>query len=278
MAALFIPLYLLIKIGTLLTSYFQFRRTKTKVIYSSSNFLIVNKGTDFKINSNNSKEVTVQTFLKWKYPNIANSKLYHEFYYPHRLDYATSGILCIPTNKKTCKVVSQVFSTRVARKYYIAIVRGSLSEEILDINIPIGEDIRYKDIQKMCTISEAAFCSKSRCARTVLISIEKGLFDMYPATKVLCRPITGRRHQIRVHCFSVGHTIVGDFTYSNRKDNKPPQMYLHCIRLRLPNHIEDIDIATDDPYRGIENWSSVRTLMTISAAYNKIDEFIETKI
>jgi 23S rRNA-/tRNA-specific pseudouridylate synthase len=32
-------------------------------------------------------------------------------------------------------------------------------------------------------------------------------------TKLRLRPLTGRRHQLRVHCLCMGHTIVGDYTY-----------------------------------------------------------------
>lgn len=83
-------------------------------------------------------QVTVQTLLKKKFPSLANEKLYHEFYFPHRLDYATSGVMCVPLNKEECKIISKGFSDRRVQKYYIALVRGLLSKEIVDINISIG--------------------------------------------------------------------------------------------------------------------------------------------
>lgn len=82
----------------------------------------------------------------------------------------------------------------------------------------------------MCTTNETVFCNKSRVAQTVITILEKGIFNNYPATKILCRPITGRRHQIRVHCSFLGHTIIGDYTYSNRRDVEPSRMYLHALR------------------------------------------------
>lgn len=72
--------------------------------------------------------------------------------------------------------------------------------------------------------------NNSRNARTLIVVLETGLFDNYPTSKVLIRPITGRRHQIRVHCSHIGHTIVGDYTYSNKKDVSPERMYLHSLR------------------------------------------------
>ena len=88
----------------------------------------------------------------------------------------------------------------------------------------LGRDDSVTEIEKMCVQNNG------RSARTLIVTLESGLFDCYPTTKVLVRPITGRRHQIRVHCSNIGHTIVGDYTYSNKKDVKPARMYLHALR------------------------------------------------
>ena len=71
---------------------------------------------------------------------------------------------------------------------------------------------------------------KSRPAQSKLLVLERGIYESYPATKVLLRPLTGRRHQLRVHCHTIGHTIVGDYTYSRRHDITPPRMFLHALR------------------------------------------------
>ena len=59
-------------------------------------------------------------------------------------------------------------------------------------------------------------------------------------TTVIMEPLTGRRHQLRVHCHSLGHTILGDYTYSDRSDTKPDRMYLHAYKIHLPNSIEGL--------------------------------------
>lgn len=84
------------------------------------------------------------------------------------------------------------------------------------------------------------------CSR--LLVLEKGIYDSYPATKVLLRPLSGRRHQLRVHCQTIGHTIIGDYTYSKKRDIKPPRMFLHSFRLVLPNNLENLDVSTEDPF------------------------------
>lgn len=100
---------------------------------------------------------------------------------------------------------------------------------------------------KMCTTDNRS-CVSPKTACTILLVLKLGYFDNYPATKVLLRPITGRRHQLRVHCSHLGHTIIGDYTYSNRKDTSPDRMYLHSLRLILPTCQETLDIQSEDPF------------------------------
>lgn len=85
----------------------------------------------------------------------------------------------------------------------------------------------------MCTADGDTCCTNPRNAHTRLVVLERGLYMSYPATKVLLQLMTGRRHQIRVHCSTIGHTIVGDYTYSGRKDTSPNRTFLHSYRCVL---------------------------------------------
>ncbi|KAK6641808.1 hypothetical protein RUM44_013525 [Polyplax serrata] len=102
-------------------------------------------------------------------------------------------------------------------------------------------------------------------AHSKLLVLERGLYESYPATKILLRPLTGRRHQLRVHCQAIGHTIIGDYTYSQRKDVTPPRMFLHSYRLIIPNDIEMLDLSTEDPFTEISTpgWLVVEKLQSL---------------
>ncbi|KAL7645945.1 UNVERIFIED_CONTAM: hypothetical protein RMT77_002842 [Armadillidium vulgare] len=115
---------------------------------------------------------------------------------------------------------------------------------------------------------------KVRSASTRILVLEKGISHGFPATKVLLKPLTGRRHQLRLHLSILGHTIVGDYTYSNRNDNVPYRMFLHAYRLVIPTELEHIDIQTTDPFCETylrNKWISVQKL-------NKLDEEAMSKI
>lgn len=81
----------------------------------------------------------------------------------------------------------------------------------------------------MCT-NDSIFCEKPRNSYTVLVVLEHGFWKTKPATKILLAPSTGRRHQLRVHCHYIGHTVIGDYTYSDGKDIQPHRTYLHSLR------------------------------------------------
>ncbi|KAK6620886.1 hypothetical protein RUM43_011184 [Polyplax serrata] len=230
-----------------------------KVLYKSNNFIIVNKNHDLIINSEDDSRISLHRQLVKTFPYLINKKLRFGFYFPHRLDYSTSGVMCIALSKKSCAAASLAFQEKSTRKYYLALVRGHVSKKCVELNNPIGER-NEKGLKIMSCHSEQLLPAHSK-----LLVLERGLYESYPATKILLRPLTGRRHQLRVHCHAIGHTIIGDYTYSQRKDVTPPRMFLHSYRLIIPNDIEMLDLSTEDPFTEISTpgWLVVEKLQSL---------------
>lgn len=217
------------------------------VLHQSSNFLIVNKKHDVLLNSNDKSKITVTSQLKKMFPDVLSPEV-SDFFFAHRLDFATSGILCIPLNRKACQEVWENFETKYSKFYFIAIVSGHVDSEMEIIDIDIGDDMRYKDTsKKMCSFREKMYCKNARRSVTKILVLEKGFFNDRPVTKVLLLPLTAnRRHQLRIHCLEIGHAIVGDYTYG--KCLSSPRLFLHAFRLVLPTTMENIDLQTEDPF------------------------------
>jgi 23S rRNA-/tRNA-specific pseudouridylate synthase len=81
----------------------------------------------------------------------------------------------------------------------------------------------------------------------------EALFGGQPVTKVKLWPITGRRHQLRVHTALCGHAILGDVTYGKIGEmahRKPPRMCLHAqsLSLALMDEPQDWSVKTTDPF------------------------------
>ncbi|XP_012058334.1 PREDICTED: RNA pseudouridylate synthase domain-containing protein 1-like [Atta cephalotes] len=225
------------------------KHKSVKIMHRSENFLVIDKPYDMYINSNNpDRKNTLQMELRQMLPDLVNPRLCHEFHFVHRLDYPTSGVMCIALNKKAARAASSAFENHKVQKFYLALVHGHIHEPHIIIDKPIGADIREKTgNHKMC-ISDSIFCDKPRRSYTTLVVLERGFWKGKPATKILLAPGTGRRHQLRVHCHYIGHTVIGDYTYSEGKDIEPHRTYLHSLRLILNCDIENIDVRTADPF------------------------------
>lgn len=217
-----------------------------EIVYKSKNYLCVNKGYDIKINFNDPEVITLETQLRNMFPELVDPNVGHSFRYVHRLDHATSGIICLALNKNAAKHLHYQFRHKRVVKYYMALVRGHVEEDCMFIDVPTG-DLPNEDLPRRCAVTDPA-CLDPRDTQTLLICLERGSFDGKPATKVVLKPITGRQHQLRVHCDFIGHTIVGDFTYSLRQDTDPERMMLHSYRLIAKPEIEDLDLITADPF------------------------------
>nr|XP_054763876.1 RNA pseudouridylate synthase domain-containing protein 1-like [Lytechinus pictus] len=128
-------------------------------------------------------------------------------------------------------------------------VRGHVAEDTMMIDKAIYPNPQ-EDLKHMMKVDDGD-CppgTKLLSALTRLKVVERGEYDKEPATKLLLQLHTGRRHQLRVHCQSIGHPIVGDYTYSMRKDVSPYRMMLlaHKLHISLPG--EDIDVTAEDVF------------------------------
>jgi len=153
-----------------------------------------------------------------------------------------------------------------------------VSQNRLTVSERIGRETREQfQFNRMATESSPHCAQETRDAVTHIIVLERGLCYDYPATKILLSPVTGRRHQLRLHCSYIGHTIVGDYTYSDRRDLLPYRMFLHAYKLVLPNVIENLDVTTSDPFtcRDYRNsWVSCETVTTIVDAQDFLNDMM----
>ncbi len=123
----------------------------------------------------------------------------------HRLDKDTTGAMVVAKNDGAHLGLSLAFSRREVHKTYLALCYGTLHQSDGFIEAPI--DRHATDRKKM------AVRENGHKART-LYSVEERFEG---ATLLACTLITGRTHQIRVHCAHIGHAVIGDPTYSGRQ-------------------------------------------------------------
>ncbi|CAH2307383.1 RNA pseudouridylate synthase domain-containing 1 [Pelobates cultripes] len=219
------------------------------ILYQSLDFLVVNKHWDIRIDSKMWYEkLTVQSQLKYRFPELADPDTYYGFRFCHQLDFSTSGALCVALNKEAAGRAYKCFKERTVTKAYLALVRGTVTEKCMTITLAVGKNTQEGFTHMMCAEGTVG-CDNAKPCQTDLTVLQHGLYKGDPVTKVLLQPLTGRTHQLRVHCSALGYPIVGDFTYSFKKDVEPYRMMLHAYYLRIPVNPELIEVTAPDPFR-----------------------------
>jgi 23S rRNA pseudouridine1911/1915/1917 synthase len=140
----------------------------------------------------------------------------------NRLDRETSGITLVAKTPEAAREIRRLWENRQVRKTYQAIVHGHVAAESGMINAALGKDEGSKVAIKDCVRPDGAASSTS-------FSVLRRFTNAHGAFSLLqVEPLTGRKHQIRIHLSHVGHPIVGDKLYGGDES-----LYLALVEGRL---------------------------------------------
>jgi 23S rRNA pseudouridine1911/1915/1917 synthase len=142
----------------------------------------------------------------------------------HRLDKETSGIILLAKNERAHRWLQDQFRLRTVQKTYLALVDGKPPTPSGRVEAHIGRDPSHR--KRMAIVPE----SRGREA----ISEYKTLESFKAHTLLEFHPLTGRTHQIRLHCAFLGCPIVGDEIYGRKKQSIAlDRHFLHAYRLQI---------------------------------------------
>jgi 23S rRNA pseudouridine1911/1915/1917 synthase len=159
----------------------------------------------------------------------------------HRLDRGTSGLLAVARSPAGYEGLVAQLSARSVERAYLALVMGRPDPEVGIVDAPIGRSRRMP--------TRMTVASDGRPARTAY-EVERAFAE--GVALVRCRLETGRTHQIRVHLSAIGHPVVGDDLYGDRRRPPAPlaaldRTFLHATRLGFDHPVTGERLTFDSP-------------------------------
>lgn len=148
----------------------------------------------------------------------------------HRLDCHTSGVMLLAVGPDMQRQLSRLFHDREVEKRYVALVHGMVEQNSGCIDIPMRGDPDNRPRQVIDYL-------KGKHAQTRWCLLRHETCSNEHLSRLLLRPVTGRTHQLRVHCMALGHPIVGDRIYNDAGPDNAERMMLHAEQLEFTHPV-----------------------------------------
>ena len=145
----------------------------------------------------------------------------------HRIDRHTSGCVLFAKTRVALLELHHAIKHHTLVKTYECIVAGRWPKSVTEITVPLRK-IRLSNDEDRVEVHSDGKPSTSKFE--ILRSTEQ-------FTWLQIQPLTGRTHQIRVHCQYQGHPIIGDSKYDNREQFNAPNMLLHATNMQFPDSL-----------------------------------------
>lgn len=208
---------------------------RESVIYEDEHLIAINKPANVAVHGGSGVFFGVINILRAQRPELSFIELVH------RLDKVASGCLLMAKNRATLLHMHNILRSGDIQKEYLGLLKGYFADKSRLVDIPLlsssatATDIRVK-VNKAGKQSVTNFQLLEHFNNTSLVRI---------------RPMTGRKHQIRVHASSIGHPLVGDEKYGDpelnqvMKKNGLKRLFLHAqaLSFALPGTAKKISIT-----------------------------------
>lgn len=196
---------------------------ESQIIFEDDCLLVLNKPSGIAVHGGSGLNFGVIEALRALRPDARFLELVH------RLDRDTSGILLIAKKRSALRNLHEQLRVKAVQKDYLALVRGQWQSHVKSIQAPLLKN-ELASGERIVKVSEQGKPSETR------FSIEERYAN---ATLVKASPITGRTHQIRVHCQYAGHPIALDDKYGESefdvqmRDFGLNRLFLHAFSIRF---------------------------------------------
>ncbi|MGA9116819.1 MAG: RluA family pseudouridine synthase [Bacteroidota bacterium] len=152
---------------------------------------------------------------------LLGTRLGQRLFTVHRLDKEVSGVVIFARNPAAHKHLNLQFDRREVKKQYVGLLAGAVEKEsgVIDIPLRVFGSGRTGADKRKGKPSKTYFDVLARSPDCTLVRL---------------RPVTGRRHQIRAHCYLIGHPVAGDARYGEPGGGAGfPRLMLHALEIRF---------------------------------------------
>ncbi len=182
-------------------------------IFEDENILVLNKPANLAVQGGSKVQISVDQLFDYRLT--------------HRIDKDTSGILILAKNQKIAANLIEKFKYKKIWKTYLAIIIGRPKKLRGKISTPIYNEHKGKQ----AALTEYEIID--------YVGNELSFAALYP--------ITGRKHQIRIHLKDLNCPILGDGKYGGKnafKNNLHNKIHLHAYKLEIDNYLGKKKIFT----------------------------------
>jgi tRNA pseudouridine32 synthase/23S rRNA pseudouridine746 synthase len=157
----------------------------------------------------------------------------------HRLDRDTSGCLVLGRHRKALATLGRLFKDGRVGKSYWAVVAGGPTQDEGRIDLPLGrKDATRGWWMKHDPTGQPAVTTWTVMGRTRDVAARNDQAGTASSRTdiswLALEPLTGRTHQLRVHCAAMGWPIIGDSVYGSAPRTQMPGLHLHAREVVVP--------------------------------------------
>ncbi len=211
----------------------------TSIIFENDQLLVMDKPAGLAVHGGSGVNLGLIEALRQMRPDQKYLELVH------RIDRDTSGCLLVAKKRSALRALQAQFREGRVDKHYRALVRGNWPRKLTQIEAPLTKNTLPSGEWQVRV-------DESGKPASTLVTLRHG----YASASLLDVWLeTGRTHQIRVHCQSVGHPLAGDSKYGDEAFNSSlralglQRMFLHAFEVvfALPGSEDKISVCAPQP-------------------------------
>ena len=208
------------------------------VLFEDRHLVILNKYSGIPVIPQRHRTSGDVVSLRERLEQITGEKIF----VVHRIDRDTSGCIVFCRTARVHRMISMQFERRIVKKEYLVMVQGTMAGSDT-IDVPL----------RQFGSGRMGISNDGKPSRTEISVLEQ----LPGATLLKARPLTGRRHQIRVHLYHRGNPVLGDRLYgTNRPVGGCERMMLHAASISFyypEGQLFTITAPVDFQWKTIEN-------------------------